>query len=249
MDKNYIIELIKNNQLQDALKVMESASKEGDLHNDIISISATYSEYVRSNRSATEDFQTLEIQRARITKSMLSVLEDIPETAFEKLPKPALRETPQTFSAPTQISEPLSFFTQYKSFVIGGGVVLFLLIGFCALSGDGDGLETPTQSTEQTPMSNPANNPVNNMDLTNGVHLVEYLNSDNSVGQFVQNGNTWVENNKFKFREVRRADGIIFLRDNSRKMDLELDLVEKFVHFKYDSDNAFKPLIAISHFE
>ena len=50
MDRNYIVELIKANRLQEALKALEEASKGGYLHNDIINISAAFS--ARSARSS-----------------------------------------------------------------------------------------------------------------------------------------------------------------------------------------------------
>ena len=63
-------------------------------------------------------------------------------------------------------------------------------------------------------------------------------------GKFVKGqGKTWIErhnkNGKFKFREVKRDKTSIYLRDDSRGVDIRLNLQAKKVFYSDDDGNSF----------
>ena len=121
MDKNYIIELIKDNRLQEAIKAIEKASEGSHLHNQVILLSSSYAEYAQMNRAATQDFQTLEMQRAKITSSLVSFVDELSPEDFNKINAPQKRKTyASTAEAMGGIDK--------KWYYIGGGVLLFFLI-------------------------------------------------------------------------------------------------------------------------
>ena len=260
MDKNYIVELIKDNRLQDAIKALEAASKDGDLKNDLISISASYAEYARLNRTAAEDHETLSIQRARITNRLLSVLDEFTPEQLEAAPMPKI--TPRTEIAiettPRRTSNETPSFLQNKPLLYGiGGVLALLIIIFLVAGGSGDAdTATPNGTTEtshpseQSVQNNPnqAQTTSNNAaSLTNNVGTVEY-HKGSSVLNFIQEGNDWIEDGKFRFKEVSHNATSIFLRDDSRNMNLEFDLAAKQIKMQ-DKNGVYKFLYPISHFE
>ena len=244
MDRNYIVELIKSSRLQEALKALEKATHGSHLHNDIIAISAAYSEYARQNRSATEDFQTLEIQRAKITNSLLSVLDEIsPEDLDDAKETANVASPPATFN---------------KMYVYGIVGFLALLILYFAFSGDNTVADT-AQTVQTSPNIPEQNNGTGNTQPSaNGVatnmhdvSYVEYRIKDNNVGSFAQHGKTWTEDNNvrtFTFKEEKRDDNIIYLYDASRGMHIQLDLLDKQVWMSTDSDPTPKLLYNIVDF-
>jgi hypothetical protein len=234
MDRNYIVELIKSSRLQEALKALEKATDGSHLHNDVIAISAAYSEYARHNRSATEDFQTLEIQRAKITNSLLSVLDEIAPEDLENIKATA------HVSAPTPAA---SFNKMYLYGIIGflAAVILFFIFS------GGDTVDA-TQNTEQTTLNKDLNTTNTTTDMAHDVSFVEYRVKGNQVGSFKQNGTTWMENNTFTFREEKREDNIIYLYDASRGMHIQLDLQDKQIWMSTDSDPKPKLLYSIVDF-
>jgi hypothetical protein len=136
MDKNQIVELIKENRLQEALKVVEQASKNSHLHKDVIMLSSSYAEYSKLNRNATQDFQTLEIQRARITDQLLSVLEELSPSDMDKISAPRFAPTYQGAITPDTL------WGLPKRYVYIGGAVLLILLLYFFLS--------PTEELEPT---------------------------------------------------------------------------------------------------
>ena len=253
MDKNYIVELIKDNRLQDAIKALEAASKDGDLKNDLISISASYAEYARLNRTAAEDHETLSIQRARITNRLLSVLDEFTPEQLEAAPMPKITPRADTLmeAARQRSNNETASFLQNKPLLYGiGGILALLLIIFLVVRGGNnvdDGTNNPSEQTvqnnpmqEQTTSNNAAN-------LTEGVGAVEY-HKGSSVLNFIQEGNDWIEDGKFRFKEVSHNATSIFLRDDSRNMNLEFDLAAKQIKM-LDKNGNYNFLYPISHFE
>jgi hypothetical protein len=240
MDRNYIVELIKSSRLQEALKALEKATHGSHLHNDIIAISAAYSEYARQNRSATEDFQTLEIQRAKITNSLLSVLDEISPEDLESIKTSSIAPPPPPAA---------SFNKMYLYGIVG---FLALIILFFVFSG-GDTVDetanTQTVTQQNNEVSN--NNTAPIADLTTDVAFVEYRIQGNKIGSFEQHGATWTENNTvttFTFKEEKRVDDIIYLCDASRGMYIQLDLLDKQVWMNTAKDPTPKMLYAIVNF-
>ncbi len=251
MDRNYIVELIKANRLQEALQAIEQASKGSHLHNQAIILSASYAEYAQLNRNATQDFQTLEMQRAKITNSLLSFLDELSPDDFEKVPikQRNVPYTPQTESV--KIDK--------KYLYIGGALILLLILyfGFC----NTEITENPSNLSPQTDASS-SHNIASTPDQTtsasvavNGmnVSVVEYSKNGEPVGAFVQKGDIWVEETednaaKFKFKETARDEWSVYLRDDSRGVTLQLDLYTKEVKYSNDKGAAFV-LGNISHTE
>lgn len=128
MDRNYIVELIKENRLQEALKAIEKASKDKHLKNEIIMLSSTYSEYAKANRTAAQDYETLEMQRAKITSRLLSILDEIsPEDLEEVQVKPnriahSPHSTPEYNPSPSQATP--SATNKLYMYIASGLVVL-----------------------------------------------------------------------------------------------------------------------------
>lgn len=218
MDRNYIVELIKDNRLQEALKAIEKASEGTHLHNQAIMLSSSYAEYAKMNRSATQDFQTLEMQRAKITNSLLSFLDELSPEDFDK----AAVKTTHTYKAP----QPTPTVGINKNYLYIGGAVLLLLIIYFASSGPSE--DVPVQSPNVVEMTQAqASNPAaqSNTNAVTG-ETVEYVAYEN--GHFVYDGTSWVEESnagrKFRFKEISHEPCCVFLRDESRKMDIELDL-------------------------
>jgi Effector-associated domain 11 len=243
MDRNYIVELIKENRLQEAIDAIEKASKGSHLHNQIIMLSSSYSEYAQLNRSATEDFQTLEIKRAKITNNLLSYLDELSPEQLEKVSTTSVNRHFATESFAPKMDN--------KMYIYGGIglVVLLLIIGLA--SGGGDA------STEQIGVNNNAAQTAEQAQLPNNVvingsnvGIVEFTDADGKTGEYEHNGTSWEEyadgKLKFKFRELKRDDWSVYLRDDGRGVNIQLDLYAKQVNYKDDKGRAFV-LYQITH--
>jgi hypothetical protein len=263
MDRNYIVELIKSNRLQDALKLMEKASEGTPVHNEVIILSASYADYARLNRSATQDYQTLDIQRAKITNSLLSILDELsPEDLADvQVPKPkpqpehtAYKPEPE-YKAAEAAPAPSIFKNKMLVYGIGGALAMLLVLLIFVGGSDETSSSTPaaTQATDApNNASNENTNPLSVNEL-NAITAVEYDQSNGDVGYFLQEGRYLVEGNDkigdgFKFKEIMRQDGIIYLHDDSRHMTLFLDLNNKVVNIKPDNGDEAKLLYHILNF-
>jgi hypothetical protein len=240
MDRNYIVELIKSNRLQEAIKAIENATQGTHLHNQVISISAAFAEYTRMNRSATEDFQTLDIQRAKITNNLLSVLDEVePEALKDKRP-----------TATTTTSSTTPFGGINKMYLYIGGGVLGLLLLMFIFGGGGDEGDISATGANNTEITNAQQNA--GTDLTAGVNFVDYKIDGNKIGHFMQqNETTWVEvaeGDKYQYKETQRVDDFIYLRDDKNKTTVTLDLHDKVIHIKEDKDSAPHSTFPITNF-
>ena len=246
MDKNYIIELIQQNRLQEAIKAIEKASKGSHLHNQVIMLSSSYAEYTELNRSATEDFETLQMQRAKITNRLLSVLEEIPPEDLEKVTPPPTKQAtyvppqatytpPQAAYAPAREATTIGGIDK-KWLMFGGGALAVLLLFMVIASGDDAATDSNTTNNSQTEAITGRN-----------VRFVEFKNNDGNSCHFVEDEyGKWTEqdvNNGIiaKFEETKRDDNSVYLRDESREVGitLQLDLKNKQVKYADDRGKAF----------
>ncbi len=248
MDKNYIVELIQQNRLQDAIKAVEKASKGGHLHNQVIMLVSSYAEYTELNLSATEDLETLQMQKAKITSRLLSVLDEIPPEDLEKvtpppLPKQTSYTPPQaTYNAPQATyaapqAETSKFFGIDKKWAMfGGGAFAVLLLLMMLPSGDGATTDAGTGNTPQTEAVTGRN-----------VRFVEFTNNEGQICYFAETEyGKWDEVHAdgavfSKFQEIKRDDNTIYLRDISREIGvtLELNLAKKEIIYNDDRGKAF----------
>lgn len=255
MDRNYIVELIKDNRLQEALKAIEKASKGSHLHNQIIMLSSSYSEYAQLNRSATQDFQTLEIQRAKITNSLLSYLDELsPEELAEvDVPPKAIHYAEPV--APT----PKTTGIDPKMYMYAAGALLLLVIAYFVFSkSEADSTEPMPTNTSQpvgvnnnAPTQNEPAQPNNSSINGRNVGLVEFNAGQGKLGSYEHDGTSWEENANgriFKFKEVKRDDWSVYLRDDSRGVNIQLDLYTKEVKYTDDKGAAFV-LYKITHMD
>lgn len=252
MDRNYIVELIKANRLQEALKALEEASKGGYLHNDIINISAAFSEYTRLNRSATEDYQTLDIQRAKITNRILSVLDELSPEDLQAIAKPAV-----VHSMPKAAAATPSFFDN-KTYLYGtiGIAALIIIVLVLLLTGSkgNDSATNPAdhQTTMQTANENANGTSSVSEGIAQGVSIVNCMEDDKAL-KLRDEGSFWLMNGEksLPLVEVKRENGIIYLRSGVTKSDieLELDLNTKQATIMEKGEGGTKAKLAITHFE
>lgn len=242
MDRNYIVELIKDNRLQEALKAIEKASKGSHLHNEIIMLSSSYSEYSQLNRSATQDFQTLEIQRAKITNSLLSYLDELSpeELAQVDVPQKAIH-----------YAEPIAQTTKTtgidpKMYMYAAGALLLLVIAYFVFTKSNTGETESMLNTTSQPAfveHNATQTKNNNSSITGkNVGLVEFNAGQGKLGTYDNDGNSWVEEangRSFRFKEVNRDDWSVYLRDDSRGVNIQLNLYTKEVKYSDDKGAAF----------
>ena len=82
--------------------------------------------------------------------------------------------------------------------------------------------------------------------ITKNVTFGSFSGKGATLGSFSQSGTTsdWVEKKSngqisFRFKETSRTDQLIRLRDDSRKVNINLDLERMVVHYSDDSGRAF----------
>lgn len=162
MEKNLIIELIKQNRIAEAIDMLEKASIGTDTHHELILLASSFSDYAKKNRTATLDSHTLEMQRNQITNKVLYYLDEVPAEALSAIPSPPMRDTSsqqsqsqshhtaQSFAGhsqvPAQKASPLK-----KYGLIGGGVIAVVVILFGLDGGDDyteDTYEEPYQESQ-----------------------------------------------------------------------------------------------------
>ncbi len=220
MDKNYIIELLKANRLQEAIKAIEKASEGSHLHNQVIMLSSSYAEYVQLNRSATQDFQTLEMQRAKITNSLLSFLDELAPEAFDKADVP---QTRRTYSPPA----PTTGGIDKKWYYMGGGALLLLLILIFSPKGNDTSVAQTNELNGYT------------------VKTVSYQ----ADGHFIKDGESWIqtqggETSRYVVNETETC--CVHLRDNMGGLNVVLDLTLGRITWQNDNGtNSFMPIIGV----
>ncbi len=265
MDKNYIIELIQENRLQEAIKAIEKASKGSHLHNQVIMLSSSYAEYTELNRSATEDFETLQMQRAKITNRLLSVLDEISPEDLEKVtpptPKQASSAVPQATYAPPQAEAATFGGIDKKWLMYGGGALALLLVIYLIVSKIGaadEDMDIPETTVAAQNSNNDAEHA--HADATQGkgqeaitgrnVRFALFRTPNGEERQYREYAyGKWVEENiahpdatqPFKFDETKRDDGSVYMRDESRAVGItiQLDLVKKQIKYSDDKGKAF----------
>ena len=259
MEKNQLIELIKQNRIGEALNLVEKAVEGTDLQNEVILLSSTFSEYSKLNRSATEDFNTLEMQRNRIVNRLLSFLDDLPPETLKQIPTP-----PPVKAAPAQPAPQPAFQSQpayqagsdgapvwkkYGIYLIGGLIGLIILIN---VLGGGDpepaaGEETATmdQAQEHTEESSAAENSEEALNgfNTEWFRVVSPGRNDTVEFHEVDQVN-WLEitseTDQKDFVLVNRDEWSVYLRDNSRGVDIQLDMYQNSVIYSDDTGRKFK---------
>jgi hypothetical protein len=261
MDRNYIVELIKDNRLQEAIKAIEKASEGSHLHNQVIMLSSSYAEYAELNRSATEDFETLQMQRAKITNRLLSVLDEISPEDLEKVtPPPAVLKRPNYAPQPSEASSLDTIGGIDKKWVmIGGGALAFLLVLYLIVSkltAVDEGFDSP----ETTVAAQNGNNAEHNNAATQGdgqeaitgrnVRFALFTMPNGEERQYREyDYGKWIEENiahpdpaqTFKFEEIKRDDGSVYMRDESRGVGItiQLDLIKKQIKYSDDKGKSF----------
>jgi Effector-associated domain 11 len=229
MDRNYIVELIKDNRLQEALKAIEKATEGSHLHNQVILLSSSYAEYAQMNRAATQDFQTLEMQRAKITNSLLSFLDELSPDAFEKVSN---TQTRKTYVEPVQESKTID----KKWYYIGGGVLLLLLIILLLPKGDNQTAAYTDETTAQT-------NEMNGFTVKSVVY--------DANGHFTKDGESWIEETKegesLRLHEEKTETCCVHLRDDMRNMNVLLDLTLGRITWQGDDGSKYFVNIQEAH--
>ena len=244
MDRNYIVELIKDNRLQEALNAIEKASQGSHLHNQAIMLSSAYAEYAQANRTATQDFQTLEMQRAKITNSLLSFLDELSPEDFDKAS--ARKQTIQYTPEPTFIDKVKEKWYWYA----GGALVLFIIIGTCNSSDSPEVTTIKPNTTEVSTNETPSvNNQNGQSEALTGLNARAIYYSG---GRFTLDDHdaSWLDTKDdgqaTRYKETSIEKCCVSLRDESRKMTVELDLVLKRGHYYYDNSQSAEGWFAIT---
>ena len=227
LDRDTIVELISDNRLQEALQALEKLTRGTHLHNQVVVLSSSYAEYSQLNRNAAQDFQTLEMQRTRISNSLLSFLDELSPDDYQKHVSTPIVQTPIQSTG-----------VNYKWLFIGGGGVLALIILIAIFSGGNDE-STNTSAmmpahTEQTIQEQSNDNQTHTTPTTEvsaaALKLVEFGKNSQILGVYRQiDAQNWVEKSytnesSFKFKEVNRDESSVYLHDPSRNIDIELNL-------------------------
>lgn len=159
MEKNLIIELLKQNRIGEAIDMLEKATAGTDTHHELILLASAFSDYAKKNRTATVDSQTLEMQRNQITNKVLYYLDEVPVEALTGMvpPPPPKRSDSSShhaqsaFSSPsTTSSKPKSSALKYGLIGAGAVIALFVAIGLGGTDEyvDGDDYSTIESSVE-----------------------------------------------------------------------------------------------------
>jgi Effector-associated domain 11 len=243
MERDHIVELIKDGRLQEAITALDQATLNTHLHNDLVTVSAAYADYVKQNRSATEDFQTMNIQRSKITNSLLSILDELTPEVLAALERDSsYTVTSVSYEYQKNFSSKASKFIALVIGVIFAIGSIFSMVFSC-----NDADNTITAMDNVSP--NAITEPVINDDITTGVSLVEFKMKGGAIGKFSKEGDNWLENNKFTFVEDKRAEGVIYLQDNKRGHSIQLDLMNKHIRRSTKQESTFKIVYYIEYFE
>ncbi len=267
MEKNQLIELIKQNRINEALKLVEKAVEGTDLQNEVILLASTYSEYAKLNRSATEDFNTLDMQRNRIVNRLLSFLDDLPAETLQQIPTPPPVMASSSHAAtPQPAFQPQSAFQaqarpgadgapiwkKYGLYIIGGLVGLVILIGL--MSGDPEeaaGDATATMEEAQTPADETLQEEESSGSSGVGVTGLEAEwfevvapGTSNVVEINMVDDVNWVEivseSDQKNFVLANREEWSVYLRDDSRGVSLHLNLYDLTVTYNDANGQHFK---------
>ncbi len=235
IDRDTIVEFISDNRLQEALQALEKLTRGTHLHNQVVVLSSSYAEYSQLNRNAAQDFQTLEMQRTRISNSLLSFLDELSPDDYQK----AAYVEPSVKQPPVQSSS-----AKYKWLLIGGGGVFALLVLIGLLSENKDVSTNTTvvpSQTEQTVQQESNDNQTHSTPTTEvnaaSLKLVEFGKNSQIAGVYRQiDAHNWVEKSysndrTFKFQEVDRDEWSVYLHDPLRNIDIELDLETHAVYY------------------
>lgn len=234
IDRDTIVEFISDNRLQEALQALEKLTRGTHLHNQVVVLSSSYAEYSQLNRNAAQDFQTLEMQRTRISNSLLSFLDELSPDDYQKavhVPTPIVQTPIQSTGV------------NYKWLFIGGGSVLALIILIAVFSSSENGSTNtseivPEPQTEQTTSNNDQmhTTPATEVSATS-LKLVEFGKNSQVLGVYRQlDAANWIEksyssNISFKFHEDNRDATAVYLHDLSRNIDIKLDIERNAVYY------------------
>lgn len=234
IDRDTIVEFISDNRLQEALQALEKLTRGTHLHNQVVVLSSSYAEYSQLNRNAAQDFQTLEMQRTRISNSLLSFLDELSPDDYQKavhVPTPIVQTPIQSTGV------------NYKWLFIGGGSVLALIILIAVFSSSENGSTNtseivPEPQTEQTTSNNDQTHttPATEVSATS-LKLVEFGKNSQVLGVYRQlDAANWIEksyssNISFKFHEDNRDATAVYLHDLSRNIDIKLDIERNAVYY------------------
>ena len=234
INRDNIVELISDNRLQEALQALEKLTRGTHLHNQVVVLSSSYAEYTQLNRNAAQDFQTLEMQRTRISNSLLSFLDELTPDDYQK----AVHVSTPVVQTPIQ-----STGVNYKWLFIGGGGVLALIILIAVFSNNNNGSTNtseviPEPQTEQTNSNDAQTHTTSTTEVNaTSIKLVEFGKNSQIIGVYRQiDDQNWVEksysnNSSFKLHEENRDALSVYLHDPSRNIDIKLDLERKAIYY------------------
>lgn len=235
MNRDTIVELISDNRLQEALQALEKLTRGTHLHNQVIVLSSSYAEYSQLNRNATQDFQTLEMQRTRISNSLLSFLDELSPDDYQKVAR--IEPVKQL---PAQSSN-----VNYKWLLIGGSGVLVILLVIGLLSKEkgestsshDDTAAQTEQTIQQGSIGDQAQTTPTTEVNTSSLKLVEFGKNSEILGVYRQiNEENWIEKSystdiSYKFKELNRDLLSIYLHDPKRNIDIKLDFKTHAVYY------------------
>ncbi len=252
MEKNHLIELIKQNRLKEAIELMEDASEGTPIYNQMIMLSSTFSEYTRLNRSATHDFETLEMQRKRIANTLMEYLDEMPQESLQRIssmvatstkpqPSPAFFASPAFASSsatPAKSSQPVSI----KGIAFGAAGVILLIILLVWWADDSPS-ESPQESSTPTFFDAGEAGASDEGLAFQAINYVAYQSNSASMELAIDTDDgSWSEyqddTHTFSFREMGRNESsvAIYLRDESRDINLYLDLANQKIWASYGAD-------------